>query len=176
MIPTPPAGSAALFILRQAVAQQPGNAHSAAGLASPVARPAEETDGSRFFGPNTMDITSMKVRLMERLGEAFGISMDDHPDARSFGHAIREVVEKLKMSPDGLKVLAKVEKDLGLDDLGISIDTLIGAIIDPTGDDAEKLDAALREQVGESIEDEREAETLQRLARMGLDDAGLYGI
>lgn len=175
MIPTPPSGSAALFILRQAVAQQSGSAHPAAGLSGPLLPSTEGVGESEFFGANTMDVTAMKVRLMERLGDAFGISMEDHPDARSFGGAIRDVVEKLGMSPDGMKVLAKIEKDLGLDELGISIDTLIGAIIDPSGNDAEKLDAALREQAGELLESGEEAETLQRLARMGLDEAGLYG-
>ena len=175
MLPTSPAGTAALYILRQSTAQPSGQVQAAYPTQPNREPEAPGIEGDRYFGMNAMDITAMKVRLMERLGEKFGIAMEDHPDARSFGMAIRAVVEKLKMSTDGMKLLGQVEKDLGLDDLGISIDTLIGAIVDPAGNDAERLDAALKEQAGEAIEDGSEMEALDRLARMGLDDAGLYG-
>ena len=168
MIPISTAGSAALAILRQQAAPS-----TLPGVDIRPVAPAIAEDS--YFGMNAMDVTARKVQLMERLGEAFGIAMEDHADARSFGMAIREIVEKLKTTPEGRERLVEVGRDLGLDRLGISIDTLIGAMVDPMGDDAEKLDAALKADMGETLEDEAEAELLARLARMGLDEAGLYG-
>jgi hypothetical protein len=178
MLPTSPAGSAALYVLRQATAQQfgPTSANPPIEHHAAAVPDASEPAGDRDFGMNTMDITATKVRLMERLGEKFDISMEDHADARSFGMAIAAVVDKLRLSGDGVKVLAQVTKDLGLDELGISIDTLVGAVIDPESDEGEKLDAALRAVKGEVTPDRYEAKSLARLARMGLDDAGLYRI
>lgn len=174
MIPTSTASSVALYVLRQTVTHRAGQPDVSLARSSIPAgpKPAEETS----FGINTMDVTTQKVRLMERLGEAFGIAMEDHADARSFGMAIREIVGKLKLSPEGRSHLARIEHEIGLDKLGITIDTVIGAMIDPMGNDAEELDAALKAKMGETPANEDEVAALERLALMGLDAAGLYGV
>lgn len=172
MIPLPSAGSAAVQLLHQAASQPSAQGQNSGVLALPSPRDA---DGDDTWATNTMDITASKVRLMERLGEVFGIAMEDHADARGFAEAIRAVVDTLRTTTDGLKLIASVSRDLGLDDLGVSVDTLIAAIVDPAGGEAETLDAALRERVGDVAESMQDARILEKLARMGLDEAGLYG-
>lgn len=99
-----------------------------------------------LFSVNTTDPTAMKVRLMERLGEQFGLKMEDFASQSSYGLAIRSFVDKLKLeAPEKIKV---IEKELGLDELGISLDNLVDAIIDPTGHASDALDAALRKDLG----------------------------
>lgn len=113
----------------------------------------------------------MKVRLMERLGEELGISMDDFNSVRSYGLAIRQAVEEIKREPGGGFFLAELEKKLGLDDLGISLDTLVDAMTDPTGEADRKLEAALKAQVGDIFDEDDKA----ALAALAPDEIGLYG-
>lgn len=63
--------------------------------------------------------------------------------------------------------LVEIENKLGLDKLGVSLDTVVNAMIDPGGDDGDKLDAALRRRLGEAGKDH------SALAR--LDELGRYG-
>ena len=102
-----------------------------------------------IFSVNHLDVTKMKLDLMEKVGKAFGIDRDEYDSQASYGFAIRHAVSQIKQQPDGFQILAKIEKDLGLDKLGLSIDEMVNAIIDPGGSDGDKLDAALKEQIGE---------------------------
>ncbi|TIT70995.1 MAG: hypothetical protein E5W56_22360, partial [Mesorhizobium sp.] len=64
----------------------------------------------------------------------------------SYGSAVKNAVEALKrQSPSAI---AEIERQLGLDQLGISLDTLVNAIVDPTGGDRDRLDAAPEKHLG----------------------------
>lgn len=106
-----------------------------------------------LFSVNALDVNKIKVDLMERLGKEFGISMENFESVSAYGAAIKRAVEWLKRQDGGAKVLMEIEKKLGLDELGISVDTLVNAMIDPGGKDAERLDAALKEKAGKALED-----------------------
>lgn len=135
-------------------------------------RDARAAASESVFSVNHLDITKIKLDLMEKVGEAFGIRMDDYDNQASYGSAIRKAVSEIKKQPDGHLVLAGIEKDLGLDKLGMSIDSMINAIIDPQGDDGDKLDAALKRQAGE---DGQTQDAAPVLASVTLDDTGIYG-
>ncbi|KUM28376.1 hypothetical protein AU467_34855 [Mesorhizobium loti] len=139
-----------------------GSDHSGSG--SPLTQGQAKISQS-MFSVNSLNVTATKVRLMERAGKEFGIDQADFESVTSYGSAVKNAVEALKrQSPSAI---AEIEKQLGLDQLGVSLDTLVNAIVDPQGSD--RLDAALEKQVGDDGKDEARAAPLQP------DEIGLYG-
>jgi hypothetical protein len=64
--------------------------------------------------------------------------------------------------------IAEIEKQLGLDQVGVSLDTLVNAIIDPQGSDGDKLDAALKNHLSDHGKGEGNG------ASFHPDEIGLY--
>lgn len=151
-----PVNTTALLILQQprVVAGSTDNdpaGTSGAGLmgsGSPFTQ-ARAKISDAMFSVNSVDPTEMKVRLVERLGKEFGIERSDYKSMADYGADIKRAVDQLKAKPGSANAIMAIEKKLGLDKLGISLDDLVGATIDPNGDAAEKLDAALRKQAGD---------------------------
>lgn len=175
-----PPGKVALLIVRQSALAAVGvkelrpAAHNvlaaANGMAPDGAGPLAQARGKiaeSLFDRRAVDVNEMKVNLYERLGKEFGLDLEDFDDVRQFGREIRRAVEELKRQEGGFQVLARIERDLGLDKLGISIDTLIDAMIEPGGDADEKLEAALVRQLKE--EDEKILEKMGALMRGGYE-------
>jgi hypothetical protein len=139
------------------------------GGSSPLIQ-AQAKISESMFSVNSVDPTAMKVRLIERVGKEFGIDRDDYKSLHSYGLAIKKAVDELKVKfPSALH---EIEKKLGLDELGVSLDTLVGAIMDPTGDDGDKLDAALGEHLGDFSKGKGKAAALTSIRP---DEIGLYG-
>jgi hypothetical protein len=138
-----------------------------AGSGSPLAQ-ARAKISDAMFSVNRPDPTAMKVRLIERLGEEFGIRQSDYTSMASYGADIKKAVEALKAKPGSAQIIIQIEKKLGLDKLGISLDELVDATIDPTGDGNKKLDAALKKQAGDFGKGE-----IAGLLRP--DEIGIYG-
>ncbi|HEX2840611.1 hypothetical protein [Hyphomicrobium sp.] len=180
--------STAVLILQQTTStasstdttKQPGNTLLAVANgvydvgAGPQAQARKKVSEALFDAskPNAMQ---MKIDLMHRLGDEFGISMDDFESASQFGAAIRDEIGKIKLQEGGALALAAIEKKLGLDKLGISLDELVSAIIDPEGDEAEKLDAALTKKLGEDARDGTKDTARVSIAPLQRDELGLYG-
>ncbi|MAS05598.1 MAG: hypothetical protein CL534_13075 [Ahrensia sp.] len=171
----PPVNSGAVQILRLdrpslADGEKPAAADIAAtanGVSSHF-RNAQAAASESVFSASHVDITEMKMQLIEKTGKAFGIERDDYATQSDYGKAIKAVVSQISRMENGDRVLAGIARDLGLDDLGISINTLVGAIIDPGGKDDKKLDQALREAAGENDASAGGVSVL-------VDDLGLYG-
>ncbi|AZO39048.1 hypothetical protein EOA27_34250 [Mesorhizobium sp. M2A.F.Ca.ET.037.01.1.1] len=107
--------------------------------ASPVMQPAVSASK---FSLDGLNITATKVRLMQQAGKEFGVDQTDYESVSSYGSAIKSAVEALKrQSPSAV---AKIERQLGLDQLGVSLDALVNAIVRPQGGDNDRLDAALK--------------------------------
>lgn len=186
MSPISPANTVALQILQQSsippasAARKPavdpllaavnGVPDPAASEGSGTSLAAKARITEALFSVNSLDLTKMKTNLFERLGKEFGLAMDDFETVAAFGRAIKEVVTKLKQDPEGLAELARIERDLGLTKLGISIDTLVEAMIEPDGHEDDRLEAALLREVKEA--DEKAVAALRALA---LQETGLYG-
>ncbi|MBZ9848892.1 hypothetical protein LB565_12960 [Mesorhizobium sp. CA14] len=139
--------------------------HSAVGIAASPLVQAEPAAPASKFRLDNLNITATKVRLMERAGKEFGVDQTDYESVSSYGAAIKNAVEALKrQSPSAI---AEIERQLGLDQLGVSLDTLVDAIVDPRGSDSERLDAALKQHAGGP--GEGDAASIQP------DELGLYG-
>ena len=163
-----------LSILRQPLARSAdigladvGDGSGLGGSGSPLTQ--AQVKISDMFSVSRADPTAEKVRLTERLGAEFGIRQSDYTSMVAYGADIKRAVEALKAQPGSAQIIAAIEKRLGLDKLGISLDDLVDATIDPDGHAGKKLDAALKEQAGEVGMGEGIAGSLQ------LDDIGLYG-
>ena len=190
MSPISCVNSAAVLLLQQANASArdqrlaDGSFLAAAnGVKTPSLAPSQPFAQARtkvseaFFGSQAIGVHQMKVNLMERLGDAFGIKVEDFETVSQFGAAVRDIVSSIKLQDGGYFVLKELERKLGLDKLGISIDTLVNAIIDPESGDNDKLVAALEREIGATNSDKdsvRERPT--RLAAVTTDGAGLYSV
>jgi hypothetical protein len=139
------------------------------GFGSPLMQ-AQAKISESMFSVNSIDPTAMKVRLIERVGKEFGIDQDDYESLHSYGSAIKKAVDALKLKSPS--VLHEIEKKLGLDELGVSLDTLVNAIMDPTGNDGDKLDAALGKHLRDFAKDKGKAAALTSIQP---DEIGLYG-
>lgn len=174
----PAPNNAALLILRQ---QRPASMPRsvADGLVASINRASGPADSGSppmqaqakisqsMFSVSSLNVTATKVRLMERAGKEFGIDQADYESVFSYGLAVKNAVEALKrQSPSAI---AEIERQLGLDQLGVSLDTLVNAIVGPQSGDSDRLDAALQEHLGEIAKGEGNATSLQP------DEIGLYG-
>jgi hypothetical protein len=191
MSPTSPVNAAAVLILQQANAalaspektRPAGDGLLAAANGLPGAlessKPSAQAQAKvneALFSTTVVDLHQLKINLMQRLGLAFGVNLEDYKSAAEFGGVIRGLVAEIKNQENGALQLREIEKKLGLDTLGISLDTLVNAIIDPEGSDGEKLDAALKKKLG--IEDKDDGKEAYRGAPAGArtDETGLYGL
>lgn len=106
---------------------------------------------SESFFDNGVDLQELKFHLYRRLGEELGINMGDYENPKDYAAALKDAVGDIKANSEdgGLKFFAGLEKKLGLDKLGLSIDDLVNAIEDPDGKASKKLDEALRAKTGE---------------------------
>lgn len=146
----PPANLSALQLLQQSnltSLSRVGRERQAGtgDLPAVVASPAQPQQPDPMFSATYVDVNQLKVHFMERVGKELGLDVDDFESASAFGQAIKEAVLKIKQSPDGDKILRKIEEDTGLDELGISLMDFANALIDPDSSAAGRLDAALRE-------------------------------
>ncbi|MDX8526353.1 hypothetical protein RFM68_17785 [Mesorhizobium sp. MSK_1335] len=138
---------------------------SASGSPGSPLMQVEPAVSAFVFSVDNLNITATKVRLMERAGKEFGLDQTDYDSVFSYGSAIKNAVEALKrQSPSAI---AEIERQLGLDQLGVSLDTLVDAIVGPQGSDHDGLDAALKQHAGGHGESEA--------ASVQLDELGFYG-
>ena len=141
-------------------------------------RQAKTKIAESFFKPNAPSVTELKLHLMKRLGDELGIEFEDHETNASFGKAVKAAIDEIKRQPDGLVVLAAIEKTLGFDKLGFSLDTFVDALIDPEGSASRRVDAALKDHLGITDDDaeanQDAAKALDALVRFDAD--GLYAL
>ena len=156
------------------VAAANGVARAGISGADALSARAQAKVSEALFDAGTVNVNALKINLMERLGEELGLSMDEFETAASFGAAVRAAIGQIKMQDGGALRLAEIERKLGLNKLGISLDTLVNAIMDPDGDDAAKLDAALRKDAGEAAKDDGKPDARAALSALRHDDSGLY--
>lgn len=102
-----------------------------------------------LFSVTSVDVTRMKVDLFERVGKALGVDRGDYDTAFAYGSAVKRAVKQLKQQPNSHLILMGLEKELGLDKLGLSLDAVVDAMTDASGDGARKLDAALRAETSD---------------------------
>ncbi|MCJ8517748.1 hypothetical protein ABID21_000739 [Pseudorhizobium tarimense] len=102
--------------------------------ASLEARRAKEKIAEALFSVNRVDPNELKMQLTERLAARLGIDLDEERSNYSLGKAIEDAVKELDPTE-----VAKLEKDLGLTEAGVTLATVIAAIKNPYGDDNTRL-------------------------------------
>lgn len=188
VLTTMSASSAALQILQQvqhgtAPKQRPvADRLVAAANGAPVggtSRPSREAQAKAveaMFSANAVDANKLKIKLMERLGQELGLKLEDFETQAAFGAAVRDAIGQIKQQDGGPQILAAIEKKLGLDKLGLSLDALVNGIMDPEGEDGQTLAAALLKQAGEEAKANGKDAARALLTLMQRDADGLYGV
>ncbi|MGI2033039.1 hypothetical protein ACRQ1B_11680 [Rhizobium panacihumi] len=127
--------------------------------ASSEAKHAQGRIAEALFGMNKIDINELKIQLMDKLGEKLGISREDGTSNYAYGRAIEDALKSI-----GTAGMGDLGKELGLDELDISLTELVNAIKSPWGEENERLEKALERQHGDgrTTADQR-AKILQRL-------------
>lgn len=83
--------------------------------------------------------------LIDRTAEVLGVKRDDFADTKEFVAAMRDSLQQLKLKGGDQAILA-LERDLGLDELGIKITDIIDSASSPDRDD--KVTEALKHKLG----------------------------
>lgn len=186
----PPLRSAALVLMQQNVAIKASEL-ARHGPADAILAAMSENDGNAtasgagtgqasaalsesIFSVNHKSVTEMKLDLIERTGKALGVDIDDYTSTEDYAAAMRKVVREIRAKPGGDMALRAIERDLGLDKLGVTIDDVIAAASDPDGDAGGKLEKALAAEYG--LDEGESDEAAPSVILVQTDDAGLYGV
>lgn len=122
-----------------------------------------------MFSVENVNINKLKLELIERAGQALGFDESDYETKSQFASAMRKAV--IDMQARGAdQQIAAIEKELGLDELGVSLLDVVSSARNPELDD--KVTTALKEREG--IEEKEEAEEAEKRSFQP-DEIGLYG-
>jgi hypothetical protein len=144
--------SSALLILKQSSFAAYAQNKTQSGDISAIASGSVAQTGAANPLAASPDATMQEeVKLYQETGQALGVNMDDYPSPSLYANALRSVVDTLKeQNPQGWPQIEKgIEHELGLDKLGISLDTVISAI-GGDSDSQKALEKALQKQTGDS--------------------------
>ncbi|PCI05258.1 MAG: hypothetical protein COB78_01175 [Hyphomicrobiales bacterium] len=180
----PPVNSIAVQVLQQsriAPIAVDKNASSENNLISALNNvKTDEIDPTEdFWDINKVTPTQMKLHIFEKVGEKFGLDQDDFNSFSRYAAAIAFRMEKMKEEdPAGAMIFFhEIEKELGLDELGISLEEVVEAMMEPGGKADQKLDAALKAKADEIngellLEDGKD----KIFGSLKIDSNGLYNV
>jgi len=128
---------------------------------------AETKISETMYSVNHMGITERKLELIDRTGKALGVDKDDYGTNGEFVDAMRKALGKLKIEQGAAAVMA-LNRELGLDKLGLSVEDVIDSAADP--DASDKVTEALEKEAGMTSEEEESSQGILG----ALDELGLY--
>lgn len=147
---------------RQEEAERSGKERDMAGeariSASEEAKRAQEKIASALFGANRTDPNELKIDLIDRLATKLGLDTDEARSSYKLGKALEDALKEMQPSE-----AAKLAEDIGLTDIGISMDTLLKAIKNPYGDDNQRLMDGLTKKANGGKLDTEVDRVVQRL-------------
>ncbi|MBC2771563.1 hypothetical protein H6M51_01730 [Rhizobium sp. AQ_MP] len=176
--------SAALLILQQTASVQPNHQPDAGsgdllavanGISEQVSSALQPTQAQSkisgsLFSLNHLSINKLKLDLIDRTGKALGVDQANFASREDFVDAMQKALGKLKMK-GGDNAVRGLEKELGLDKLGVSIQDVINSAKDPEAND--KLTKALEKQAKSNL---RLDEVASQRFPIQLDEAGTYSL
>jgi uncharacterized protein GlcG (DUF336 family) len=112
---------------------------------TPQPTQAQSKISDALFSVNDRSVTQMKLDLIDRAGQALGVKKGDYASMDDFVAAARKAFSDLQAKSDGAQAIAKIERDLGLDKLGITLEDLLDSADDPDKND--KVTQALKKQL-----------------------------
>ncbi|MBL4726695.1 MAG: hypothetical protein JKY83_08495 [Rhizobiaceae bacterium] len=176
----PPVNSAAIQILQQSkITSQNIEKNTPADnkiVATANGVKSDEVEATKdYWDINHVNPTQMKVKLFEAVGEAFGIDKDNYDTSAKYASAIQSAMDQIKENDPAKAyiIFHEIEKDLGLNELGISLEKAVEAMLEPGGKADEELDAALQAQADEINGDFGEDEVFGSLT---VDSNGVYSL
>ncbi len=86
-----------------------------------------------------IDVQKQKLALVGAVGDQLGLDPGKYPSTEDYESDIADKLQLLQQSAEGQKQLDGIAANLGLDKLGVSIATLIGAIKAPGDVDDQRL-------------------------------------
>ena len=131
--------SSALLLFKQT---NPANFSRNALQTNDIAGAANQSTGSdqiaKILANAPGATTQDEVRLIQKVGQVLGVDENKYSSATDYGNALRRTVDKLKVDAiahhqSWSQVQKGLEHKMGLDKLGISLDTVINAILGDSG-------------------------------------------
>jgi len=132
--------------------------------------PAKSKLAVSIFSVTNVDVNELKLNLMNRAGKALGLDENNYSSNDEYFEAVEHVVQTLKLH-GSVGVIKSVEKEIGLDKLGVSLEDLVNKD-DPEASD--RVKKALERKVGNQDEEMRSADGF--LVRVTIDANGIYNI
>jgi hypothetical protein len=124
-----------------------------------------------MFGVNNSNITKQKLDLIDRAGKALGVDQANYDTRDAFVNAMQKALGQLKIQ-GGDGAVHGLEKQLGLDKLGLSLQDVIDSAKDPEAND--KVTKALKRKAGMFGDDSDGNDTTPSLGTQ-TNNNGLYG-
>ncbi|WP_429810754.1 hypothetical protein [Ensifer sp. B1-9] len=113
---------------------------------------ANDKINAHFFDRTRNDPNSNRAALIRQVGEFFDLDRETFKSDAAFARALENEIKALDPGD-----IAKVEKQLGLDKLGVSLTDLTEALKNPGGRENETLKAALGETSGNGSQSQAQA-------------------
>jgi hypothetical protein len=126
--------------------------------ASEEAKRAKDKIASALFSATNVDPNEVKIKLIDRLAEKLGIDTDEARSNYTLGKELEDALKGL-----GSNGTSDLEKDLGLDEMGVSAATLLKAIQNPYGDDNQRLMDGINRKINGGKLDTEVERVVQRL-------------
>lgn len=136
-------------------------------VVDPATKQAQVKVSEVLFESDRVSTLALKVYLTERAAEALGVRKDGFASDTEYRAAIKKAFAEISLKPDARRLIDAIEKDLGLDKLGVSLKTLIDAVAGEDPEANEKLDAALGKYAERS-------EARDGQAGLRISDIGIY--
>lgn len=128
-----------------------------------------------LFSVTYRDANQIRMQIFERVGERFGIDIEGFDDIWDFARAVRGELGKLLASENSEPAIREIERELGLDELGVSLEQVINAMNNVYGEDNQALMDAIDEAYGLTEEAGAAAKSPQA-RQVEFDEAGAYRI
>ncbi|WP_168878697.1 hypothetical protein [Rhizobium sp. P28RR-XV] len=141
--------------------------------------PAQSKVSEAMFSMSGNSIAKQKLDLIERTGKALGIERSSYASMDDFVAAMKKAFGEIKVQPGGMGAIHGLEKELGLDKLGLSLEDVINSATD--GGDNDKVTRAFekRSHKDKDKKDDTETDDGSKTTQEVVVDqvaAGLYGL
>ncbi len=116
--------------------------------------PAQSKVSEAMFSMNGDSVAKQKLELIVRTGKALGVARDDYTSMDDFIAATKKAFGELKVKPDGAAAIRKIEQELGLGKLGLSLEDVINSATE--GGDNDKITRALERRSHQKDDDKKD--------------------
>lgn len=135
--------------------------------------PAQSKVSEAMFSMSKDSIAKQKLDLIERTGRALGVERSAYSSMDEFVAAMKKVYGEIKVQTGGMGAFHALERQLGLDKLGLSIEDVIESAQD--GGSNDKVTKAL-ERRAKKEKDEASGSGSDEAIQIDAAAANLYGL